>query len=220
MPVQILITFVKPKLNFMSRSIFIFIFISSSLFLRAQDTLTCGFETLFTLKAGMSKPEVIDLINRNYPSNLVHTQIEKLPPYKGSGGDSIVKETFSYKRDITPCFKGHNTLLQLEFADNVLYKAYISTEFPKTAYGDMISNYNFLRNVIKAKWIQEKGIKLSSGNILGFGYDYTKAKIPNQKIEKVTLQYVDRATNNPKVDYLLEVLWINLKNTRMESSNY
>jgi len=48
---------------------------------------------------------------------------------------------------------------------------------------------------------------------------------PNQKfqlkkIEKVTLQYVDAATNDPKTNYLLEVLWVNLKNTRMEGSNY
>jgi len=191
-----------------------------SLFLHAQDTLTCGFETLFALKAGMSKPEIIDFINKNYPSNLVNTQIEKLPPYNGTGGDSIVKEILSYQRETTPCFRGRNTLLQLEFADNKLYKAYISTEYPKTSYQDMVSNYNFLRNVIKSKWVQEKGIKLSHANIVGFGYDYTKSKIPTQKIEKVTLQYVDAATNDPKTNYLLEVLWVNLKNTRMEGSNY
>jgi len=205
----------------MNRSILISAFIlGNSLLLHAQDSLTCGFETLFTMKAGMSKPEVIGLISTNYPSKLVNTQIEKLPPYKGSSGDTIIKETFSYRRDITPCFKGLNTLLKLEFADNVLYKAYISTEFPKTAYSDMISNYNFLRNVIKAKWTYENGTKLAGGKTLGFGYDYTKTKDITDKTEKVSLQYVDNATNDPKSNYLVEVIWANLKNTRMERSNY
>src|SRR6476620_6856170 len=200
----------------MFRSILTLMYISGSLFLHAQDSLTCGFETLFTIKAGMDKAEVMALMNKYYPSNLVKTEMVKLPPYKGSGGDSIVKETLTYKRDITPCFKGLNTLLKFEFGDNKLYKAYIMTEFPKTAYQDMMSNYNFLRNVIKAKWTYEAATKMAEGTIVGFGYDYTKTEKPTNKTEKVSLQYVDRATDNNNINYLLEVLWANLQNTRID----
>ena len=64
----------------MSRSILIIILISgNSLFLDAQDSLTCGFETLFTIKAGMSKNDVVDLINKNTQATLINTQVEKLP---------------------------------------------------------------------------------------------------------------------------------------------
>jgi hypothetical protein len=207
----------------MNKSILLSLFIlGNSLFLHAQDTSTCGFETLFTIKAGMSKAEVMDLINKKFQGSLrlVNTRAEKLPPYKGSGGDSIIKEIFSYKRDSSPCFHGRNTLLQLEFADNKLYKAYISTEYSKTAYQDMMTNYNFLRNVIKVKWPYEKETKLSGGNIIGFGYDYTKTKTTTNKTEKISLQYVDSRTNDQATPYLLEVLWANLANTRMQSSNF
>jgi len=77
--------------------------------------------------------------------------------------------------------------------------------------------------VIKAKWAHEKAMKLSGGNIEGVGYDYTKTKNAinkTNKTEKISLQYVDIETNNPKTNYLLEVLWANLENTRMEGSNY
>jgi len=207
----------------MRRIILPFIYILSSLLLHAQDSLTCGFETLFTIKAGMDKAEVMDLVNKNYKVDLVDRRIEKLPPYKKSGGDSITNEILLYKPDTITCFQGRNTLLHLQFADNKLYKAYISTEYPKSAYNDMIKNYNFLRNVIKAKWAHEKAMKLSGGNIEGVGYDYTKTKNATNKTdktEKISLQYVDIETNNPKTNYLLEVLWANLENTRMEGSNY
>jgi len=205
----------------MNKSILIFIFIlANSLLLHAQDT--CAFETLFTIKAGMSKAEVMDLINKRFQSglSLVNTQVQKLPPYKGSGGDSIVKEIFSYKPNFIQCFRGRNTLAQLEFADDKLYRAYISTEYPKTAYQDMITNYNSLRNVIKAKWPYEKTTKLSGDNIVGFGYDYTKTTTPTNKTERVSVQYVDSRTNDQGSPYLLEVLWANLANTRMEGSNF
>ncbi|HEY6978581.1 MAG TPA: hypothetical protein VH396_19920 [Chitinophagaceae bacterium] len=209
----------------MNKSILISIFIlANSLFLHAQnkDTLTCGFETLFTIKTGMSKAEVMDLVNNKYQSDLplVKTQVEKLPPYKGSSGDSIVKEILSYKPNFSQCFHGRNTMVQLEFADDKLYKAYISTEYPKTAYQDMMTNYSFLRNVIKGKWASEKATKLSGENIVGFGYDYTKPKTSANKTEKVSLQYVDSRVNNQGTPYILEVLWANLTDTRMQNSNY
>ena len=205
----------------MNKSILLSVFILfNGLLLKAQDT--CAFESLFTIKAGMSKNDVMDLINKKFQGglSLVNTRIEKLPPYKKSGGDSIVKETFSYRPNFAQCFRGRNTLAQLEFADNKLYKAYISTEYPKTSYQAMMTNYNSLRNVIKAKWPYEKEIKLSGGNIVGFGYDYTKAKTTTNKTEKISLQYVDLKTNDQGNPYLLEILWANLENTRMEGSKY
>ena len=205
----------------MRKSILIFIFIlTNGLFLHAQDTQTCGFEALFNIKAGMGKEEVMGLISKNYPAKLINTEVEHLPPYKGSGGGPITKETLSYTRDTTPCFNGRNTTLQLEFADNKLFKAYIKTIYPKSDYQGMVANYNSLRNVIKAKWAYEKGIKIAGDNTMGYGYNYTKTKSTNKKTEKVSLQYVDYKTNDPNSNYILEVLWANLSNTRMENSNY
>src|SRR4051794_26053731 len=150
--------------------ILLFFFMLSNLFCYSQDTLQCGFERLFTIKPGMDKAQVMDLVNENNYGKFSRTQIEKLPPYKGSGGDSILKEILIYTPTSVRCFKGNNTLLKLEFADNKLYKAYISTEYPKASYKEMISNYNLLRDVIKAQWPYEKEVKLSSEKIVGFGY--------------------------------------------------
>jgi len=205
----------------MYRPILIFVlFLGMSFPLLAQDTLTCGFETLFTIKAGMAKSDVVAFIDNNYKAALVDNHMEKIPPYKGGKGDSIIKEILSYKADQQTCFHGRNTLFQLEFADNKLFKAYLSTMYPKTEYENMIANYNSLRNVIKSKWAYEKEIKISGDNMVGFGYDYTKTKSTNKKTEKVSLMYIDSRSNDPASNYLLEVLWANLKNTRMEGSNY
>jgi len=168
----------------------------------------------------MAKPDVVAYIADNYKATLVNTDVSKLPAYKGSKGDSIVKEILSYKPDQQTCFNGRNTLFQLEFADNKLYKAYMSTMYPKSQYQDMITNYNSLRSVIKTEWAYEKEIKISGDNMVGFGYDYTKTKSTNKKTEKVSLMYIDSRSDDPTGNYLLEVLWANLSNTRMQNSNY
>jgi hypothetical protein len=168
----------------------------------------------------MSKMIVMDSVNKTYNLTIFNRQVEKLPPYKATGGDSIVKEIIVYKIDESPCFKGHSSKLQLEFADDKLYKAYLSTTYPKSTYNEMISNFNSLRSSIKPHWQFESETKLSGGNIVGFGYDYSKTKKITNKTEKVSLQYVDSKSNDPNSSYQLEVIWANLANTRMEGSNY
>jgi hypothetical protein len=186
----------------------------------AQESTPCGFQRLFKFKPGMTKAVVLDSVNKTFQLTINKQQVEKLPPYKGTGGDSIIKEVISYKADSAPCFKGRNSTLYLQFADNKLYKAYLVTEYPKSAYQEMITNFNSLRGSIKPYWKYEKETKISGNNTLGFGYDYTKVEKPTNKTEKVSLQYVDQQTDKSNVPYLLEVLWVNLANTRMESSNY
>jgi hypothetical protein len=197
---------------------FTLFFLTLACSIHAQQT--CAFQKLFTFKPGMSKMVVLDSVNKTYQLAIADTKTQKLPPYKNSGGDSIVNEIISYKIDNSPCFRGTNTKLFLEFADNKLYKAYIVTEYSKTAYQDMISNFNTLRSSIKPYWKYEKEVKISGDNFLGFGYDYTKQKNATLKTEKVSLQYVDVQTNNSATTYQLELLWANLENTRMEGSNY
>jgi hypothetical protein len=84
----------------------------------------------------------------------------------------------------------------------------------------MTSNFNSLRNSIKPHWKFESQITLSGDNFMGFGYDYSKTKKITAKTEKVSLQYVDSKINDATGSYLLEVIWVNLANTRMDSSNY
>jgi len=164
---------------------------------------------------------VLDSVNKTYPQlGIANRVVEKIPPYKGSGGDSIIKETVAYNIDSSPCFKGRSSKLFLEFADDNLYKAYIVTEYPKSSYQEMINNFNSLRGSIKPYWKFEKQVKLSGQNMVGFGYDYTKIEEASLKTEKVSLQYVDPQTDKTNIAYQLEVLWVNLANTRMEGSNY
>ena len=47
-----------------------------------------------------------------------------------------------------------------------------------------------------------------------------KQQPPTNKTEKVSVQYVDSKVNNPGTRYILEVLWANLVDTRMEGSNF
>jgi hypothetical protein len=187
---------------------------------KAQQIQPCGFQKLFTIEPGTNKMTVLDTMNKSFNLTIVRQSMDKIPPYKTSGGDSIVLETIEYQTDSSACFKGKDTKLYLEFADSKLYKAYFLTEYSKTAYQDMVSNFNSLRSSIKSYWKYEKEIKISGNNKLGFGYDYMNTEEPSSKTEKISLQYYDPEINNPNVPYQLEVLWANLENTRMETSNY
>lgn len=186
----------------------------------AQDRTPCGFESLFTFKPGMNKMIVLDSVNRTYNLTIVSRDLEKLPAYKSSGGDSIIRETINYNIDKSPCFTGRRSKLQLIFADDKLYKAYLSTVYPKNDHQQMVSNFNSLRRNIKRHWEFENEVKLTGKSIIGFGFDYSKTKKANMKTEKVTLQYVDLKAQDPHSPYLLEVIWANLANTRMEASSY
>lgn len=203
----------------MNRFSILSILLFSCLTVSAQ-TEKCAFEMLFKIKPGMSKMEVLDTLFKMYALKPGQTTTVKLAPYKATGGDSIIKETMIYNVEKSVCFHGQQTKFQLEFADNKLYKVYLSTSFEKSAFQDLIANYNELRSVIKPKWAFENETKVTSENVLGFGYDYTKTKKVTKKTEIISLQYVDAAVNNPNSNYLLEVIWANLLNTRMEGSNY
>lgn len=123
------------------------------------QTPKCGFEMLFKIKPGMSKMEVLDTVFKLYAKSPVSSTVEKLAPYKATGGDSIIKEIMIYDLENPACFHGQRTKFQLEFADNKLYKVYLSTSFVKSAFQDLIANYNELRTVIKPKWAFENETK-------------------------------------------------------------
>ena len=203
------------------RSLMLFLmFCTFSFYAYSQDSLTCNFETLFTIKPGIDKSDAVQLITKNNLATLTNTRMEKMPPYKGTSGDSIIREILIYRPNGTRCFKGSNTMIQMEFADNKLYKAYISTEYPKSAYHEMLENYSFLRSVIKATWPYESSLKVTANNTVGFGYNYTKTKKPTNQAEIISLQYLDFDVKSLTTNYLLEVIWANLKNTRMQNSNF
>src|SRR5205085_2724082 len=158
---------------------------------------------------------VMELVNKTYNLTILSREIEKLPAYKGTAGDSIFRETIMYNIEKSTCFTGRQSRLQLFFADDKLFKAYLSTVYSKNNYQELISNFNSLRSSIKPHWTFENEVKVSGKNIIGFGFDYTRTKPVNNKMEKVTLQYVDLKTQNSHSPYLLEVIWANLANTRM-----
>ena len=202
------------------RRFFIFSILLVLCFAVNAQTPKCGFEMLFKIKPGMSKMEVLDTVFKLYAKSPVSSTVEKLAPYKATGGDYKIEEIMIYDLENPACFHGQRTKFQLEFADNKLYKVYLSTSFVKSAFQDLIANYNELRTVIKPKWAFENETKAAFENFVSFGYDYTKTKKVTKKTEKVSLQYVDAAVNNPNSYYELEVICANLLNTRMESSNY
>jgi len=187
----------------------------------SQTNRECVFELLFTIKPGMDKAVFLDSIHKSSNAALINSSTEKVPPYANTGGDSIIVENYVYSIQSVSCFSGRNSKFIVSFADNLLFKVYISTEYPKEAMSDMLSNYNTLRNVIKPKWKFEKSTKISGGNLVGFGYRYTKTQKVTDKTENIQLLYIDdNVSNKTTSNYTLEVVWANLANTRMQTSNY
>src|SRR3954447_2033508 len=132
----------------------------------AQNGVPCGFERLFTFHPGMNKMAVMDSVNRAYKLTIVHREIKKLPAYKGTSGDSIYQETIMYNIEKSTCFTGRRSNLQLFFADDKLFKAYLSTAYYKTNYQELVSNFNSLRGNIKPHWEFENEVKLSGKNTI------------------------------------------------------
>jgi len=186
----------------------------------AQNGTPCAFETLFTFQPGMNKMMVMDSVYKTYDLTVVSREVERVPAYQGTNGDSIVRETIMYNIDKSTCLTGKGSKLQLMFADDKLYKAYISTAYYKNNHQQLISNFNSLRKNIKPHWAYETEVKVSGKNMLGFGFDYSRTKKTTAKTEKVTLQYIDLNTHDSRNPFLLEVIWVNLGNTRMQNSSY
>ena len=180
----------------------------------------CLFEKLFTAKPGMDMPSGVAALQQLSKITLIEQVTEKLRPY-ASGGDSILHQTLTYRIDSSACFKGRENKVKFEFADGKLYKAYIETLYRAHEFPDMMSNFDALHKQILKSWKIEKSITMHSEDREGFGYNFYKTLDKNVKLDMCTLQYITDKGKTPGNDeYHLEMLWVNLNNTRMENSRY
>ena len=102
---------------------------------------------LFKIRPGMSKMEVLDTVFKIYEISPTRSSTEKLPPYKNTGGDSIIKEIMVYDAVKAVCFHGVQTKFQLEFADNKLFKVYFSTLYVKSAFTCPFTEIIFIKEL-------------------------------------------------------------------------
>ena len=180
----------------------------------------CQFEELFSLKPGMDMPATVTMLNKYSKITLISQTSEKLKPY-ANGGDSILHTTVTYRVDSSQCFHGRNNSIKFEFADGKLYKAYIESSYGKSEYADMMSNFDYLHKEILKSWKYQKQITISGGSASGMGYIFNKTQDKKAKVDMCQLQAVKTDSRNVETDmYKLEVLWVNLNNTRMENSRY
>jgi hypothetical protein len=186
----------------------------------AQQNNSCGFERLFNLKEGFSKEAVIDSISNIEGFTLLNTTAQQKKSANATTSKTAVKEMLIYSIDAAQCFRGINSKLQLEFTEGKLSKAYIQTTFASADYYEMLDNFTALRNNIKPGWEREKEIKASSGNLVSTGFDYSKAKQSNLKTDKISLQYIHTKPGNSYGIYLLQLSWINIANTGVETIVY
>lgn len=191
-------------------------------YLFAQKPATCGFERLFAVHPGEDKRTITDEMKQAYHATQLSITANNIKPdYIASEKDSILIETITYHIDSSACFQGHTQTLRLSFADNKLFKAYISAEFSKDQFDEMEDNLNALRKTIQNTYPHERAIKIKGTDVSGFGYTYTKDKRSKLKPDVVNAQYVlQNLPGTPRQFYLLEFTWSNLNNTRMQGSNY
>ncbi len=186
---------------------------------KSTKTQACEFEKLFSLKPGMNMPATIALLNQYSRITLLSQTEEKIKPY-ANGGDSILHQLVSYRVDSSQCLHGRNNLIKFEFADGKLYKAYIESSYGKNEFTDMMSNFNFLHTEILKSWKYEKQITITGGTS-GMGYIFNKTQDKKVKVDMCQLQYIKTDSRNVETEmYKLEVLWVNLNNTKMENSRY
>ena len=182
---------------------------------------SCLFEKLFSVKPGMDMPAAIAALQKYSKIVLQEETSEKRKPYAATGGDSILLNTVTYRVDSADCAKGREVTVKFDFADGKLYKAYIETIYSGNDFPDMMTNFDFLHKQILKSWKIEKSMTTKGEGTEGFGYNFYKTLDKNVKLDMCTLQYVKVKGNTPGNDkYHLEILWVNLNNTRMENSMY
>jgi hypothetical protein len=181
----------------------------------------CLFEKLFSVKPGMDMAAGVAALQQFSKITLLDETTEKLKPYANTGGDSILHQTLTYRIDSIVCFKGRDNTVKFEFADGKLYKAYIETIYLQNEFPDMMTNFDLLRKQILKSWKIEKKITIQGEGTEGIGSSFYKTLDKNVKLDMCTLQYVKTKGNSPGNDkYHLEMLWVNLNNTRMQNSMY
>jgi hypothetical protein len=186
----------------------------------AQPKEMCVFERLFNLKSGMDMPAAVAALSKSSKMRMISQSSEKLKPYSKTGGDSILHQTITYKVDSAQCLHGKDDYVRFEFADGRLYKAYIETTYDDYEFADMMTNFDYLHKDILRLWKYEKQITISGNNTQGTGYNFYKTLDKNVKLDMCNLQYVKVPSGTGKDKYKLEILWVNLNNTRMENSMY
>ena len=186
---------------------------------QAPPKQVCVFEKLFSVKPGMDMPAGVAALQQLSKITLLEQVSEKRKPYANTGGDSILHQTLTYRIDSTVCLQGRDNKVKFDFADGKLYKAYIETMYSANEFPDMMANFDFLHKQILKSWKIEKSITVKGQGTEGFGYNFYKTLDKNVKLDMCMLQYVKVKGDVPSNDkYHLEILWVNLNNTRMENS--
>ena len=188
---------------------------------QTTPTQSCLFERLFSLKPGMDMPSVIAALNKYSRIVLQEETSEKRKPYAATGGDSILLHTITYRIDSADCLKGKVVTAKFDFADGRLYKAYMESMYSGNEFPEMMTSFNSLHQQILKSWKIEKQVTMKGEGSEGFGYNFYKTLDKKVKLDMCTLQYVKDKGSSPGSDkYHLEILWVNLNNTRMENSMY
>jgi hypothetical protein len=188
----------------------------------AQKTIVCSFEKLFAATPGTDMPSAVTQLQAYNQITLINQTSAKLKPYQNKGGDSILHETVTYRIDSSECLKGKKSTVKFEFANGKLFKAFIETTYGTNEFNELMANFDFLHNEIKKQWKFEHGISVGGGTSAeGSGYVFNKTTGKKAKLDMCMLQYIKNNSSNPNnINYTLEILWVNLNNTRMESSAF
>ncbi|MEP6844428.1 MAG: hypothetical protein ABI861_00420 [Panacibacter sp.] len=169
----------------------------------AQQSSSCSFDRLFNLKKGLSKHTVVDSVKNIYG----------LAP-----NNTSIKEQLIYDTKDIQCLNVGTSIIQFDFKNDKLEKAYIQSNFARADYYQMLDDVNALRNIIKTTYLREKEQKFSSGSLVANGYDFTK---PNKvSADKISLRYINTKPDKGYGVYLLQVLWIHTGNDGIETIMY
>lgn len=177
-----------------------FVFISSLVI--AQENTVCNIDNLYALKTGMTKEAVSQLMQQ--------TEQQTLSDEKNTN-----KEIIIYKPASENCFTGRNTKLQLEFINNKLSCAFISTQYAKPEYNTMMNNLNALRNTMQQLWNNETAFDIPVENTYCKGFDYTNNKKNHNTSQTISLQFFDATADEQNAIYILELVLVNTPGKRI-----
>lgn len=199
----------------------------------------CLINDFFPVKHGSSKFAAIVTLSKHsniedyYERNQVAIDYSSTPEYLN--GDIVRRSTYSYKYKIHDCILGYDNEVDLDFADDKLFKMTLNIFFKPESLDKCLKNYNLIiKTLLETEKYSSKYTFRDSETKeqKGEGYSFSPYPEFRPKVEEVNVgysivyetnynSYLKETIKTGKIlYYLLSVETVNLNGTKLDNRGY
>jgi hypothetical protein len=203
----------------------------------SQGSGQCSLDKLFPVKVGISKFQAINTLNLQNNISEVRDLLNYWSQPDYLKGDSIFESQVNFKFKTHTCVHNTNNIVLLSFADKKLYKITLRIWFKPNEFNQCLVNYDQILESLKIEYPYYKHFISSNRETdeqigEGFWMYRSQEEEYKDKFEMISIEYkmeheiiwnkyTDEMVKTGTIDkYLLEITFVNLKNTKFDSRGY